>query len=156
LSSTTRTQFPTNREEPCVDQGGGIGVAELVRGDVAESGRLASTGQFGPECVLSQPVAVVGEEKMRGPSGPWVWDGPARRAGDADPVQHLQCIIIKGDHPLGGEFAQRDLESGPLAGNLVHAVHFKVQQFPDPHSMRLLDRNFRTQYSFVEERAQHK
>jgi hypothetical protein len=61
---------------------------------------------------------------------------PARGAVGDDAVHHLQGVLIDGDHALGVQLAQRDLDPGAVAGNLVHAVQLQVQQLPDAHPGR--------------------
>ena len=58
-----------------VDQGGGVGVAQLVRGDVAQAGSLGGPVELGADRVLRQPPAVVGEQELRGSAVTWVRHG---------------------------------------------------------------------------------
>ena len=50
-----------------VDHGGGVGVPELVRGDVPEAGVLGRAVQFFAQGVLGQAAAVMGEQELGGP-----------------------------------------------------------------------------------------
>ena len=46
-------------------------------------------------------------------------------------VDQVEDLLVEGDHPLGVELAERDFQPGALAGDLVHAVEFEVEQFAD-------------------------
>jgi len=48
-----------------VDQSGGVGVAQLVRGDVFESGEVGGAVELGADGSLCQSPAVVGEQELR-------------------------------------------------------------------------------------------
>ena len=64
-----------------VDHGGGVGVPQLVRGDVADPGGLGGPVEFGADGVLGQPPAVVGEQELGGPPVARVRQRPARASG---------------------------------------------------------------------------
>ena len=63
-----------------VDQRGGVGVAQLVRGDVPDAGARRGAVELVAQPVLSEAVAVVGEQEVRGPSGARVRDRPSGAA----------------------------------------------------------------------------
>ena len=64
-----------------VDQGGGVGVAELVGGDVSDSGGFGAAVQFLADRGLGEPAAVVGEQELGGASGAGVWQRLAGASG---------------------------------------------------------------------------
>ncbi|GAA0965075.1 hypothetical protein GCM10009555_003710 [Acrocarpospora macrocephala] len=47
-------------------------------------------------------------------------------------VDQVEDVVIKGDHPLGLQLAETDLQPAAVTGNLVEAVQFQIEQFPDP------------------------
>ena len=102
-----------------VDQGGGIGVPELVRGHVAEPGGLPRRPvEFFAEGVLGQPPAVVGEQELGGAAVSRVRQRPARGAELGDLVDQGEGLLVEGDHPLGVELAERDFQPGALSRGL--------------------------------------
>jgi len=60
-----------------VDQRGGVGVAQLVAGDVPEPGCRAGAVEFGGDHPGGQAAAVVSEQELRGPAGARVRQRPA-------------------------------------------------------------------------------
>ncbi len=50
-----------------VDQGGGVGVAELVGCDVVQPGVVGGSVEFGADGLLTEPAAVLGEQELCGP-----------------------------------------------------------------------------------------
>jgi hypothetical protein len=60
-----------------VDQRGGVGVAQLVAGDVPEPGRVAGAVEIGGDHPGRKAAAVVGEQELGGPAGARVRQGPA-------------------------------------------------------------------------------
>ena len=53
---------------PGIHHGGGEGVPELVRGHVADAGRLCGPVELGAQSLLAEPSPVVGEEELARPS----------------------------------------------------------------------------------------
>jgi hypothetical protein len=60
-----------------VDQGGGVGVSELVRCDVSQAGGLGCPVQFFPYCILGESFSVVGEQEIGRRSGAGMDHGAA-------------------------------------------------------------------------------
>ncbi len=61
-----------------VDQGGGVGVAQLVRGDVRQAGVARRRGSSSSRSVVDgEAPAVVGEQELGGPAGARVGQRPA-------------------------------------------------------------------------------
>jgi hypothetical protein len=114
-----------------VDQGGGVGVPELVRGGVRQAGLAGDLAQRLLQVLGGDPLAVAGEQELGGPPGARVRDGPARRAARDDPVDEGEGFLVDGHHPLGVQLAQRHLQPRALAGNLVHAVELEIDDLPD-------------------------
>ena len=52
-----------------VDERCGVGVAELVGGDVSDAGGLGAAGEFGTHRVLGEPPSVVADQELCRPSG---------------------------------------------------------------------------------------
>lgn len=104
------------QRDPGVDQGGGVGVAQLVRGDVAQPGGARGPVEFGADAVLRQPPAVVGEQELRGPPVAGVGQRPAGAADLGDVIDQLQDVLVERDHPLGVELAERDFQPAAVAG----------------------------------------
>jgi len=111
-----------------VDQGGGEGVAQLVRGGGRQPGVVGDPGKHAAQLVDGDPTAVVGEQELGGPCGAGMGQRPARGAVGADAVDQCHGLLVEGHHRFGRELAQRHLQPGPLAGDLVHAVEFEVKQ----------------------------
>ena len=74
------------------------------------------------------PTAVVGEQELGGAPGARMAQRPARGAVGADAVDQRHGLLVKRHHPLGRELAQRHLQPGALAGDLVHTVELEVDQ----------------------------
>jgi hypothetical protein len=49
-----------------------------------------------------------------------------------DPVDDRDGVVVERDHPLGLELAERHLQPGTLAGDLVDAVELEVAELADP------------------------
>ena len=75
----------------------------------------------------------MGEQELDRLAGARVRQRPAGRAVRDDPVDQVEGLVVDGHHPLGVQLAQRDLQPGPGAGDLVHAVQFQVEQLADAH-----------------------
>ena len=73
----------------------------------------------------------MGEEELRRTPRARVRKRSTLRPGGADPVDQGDGLIVKGHHPLGVEFSEWHLEPRPIAGDLVHAVEFEVEQLAD-------------------------
>ena len=114
-----------------VDECSGVGVAQLVWGDVADPGGFGAAGEFGTHGGLGEAAAVVGEQELGGSTGSWMRQRAAWGAGGGDTVDERYGFVVEGDHAFGVELAERDLEPGSVFGDLVDAVEFKVQQFAD-------------------------
>ena len=99
-----------------VDQGGGVGVTQLVRGDVVEPGGLGGSVEFGADRVLRQPPAVVGEQELGRPPVAGVGHRPPVAADLRDVVDQREDLGVERDHPLGVELAERDLQPAAVAG----------------------------------------
>ncbi|OHV47346.1 hypothetical protein BCD48_18430 [Pseudofrankia sp. BMG5.36] len=112
---------------------------ELVGRDVAESGGVRGAGEFRAHRVLGKPAAVVGEKEIGGPAGARMRERPARRAGLGDAVEQVEGVVVEGDHPLGVELAERDLQPASLGGDLVDAVELEVEQFADAQAAGTLE-----------------
>ena len=119
------------QRHPGIHHGGGEGMSELMRFDVADAGRLAGPIEFEAQSLLGQPSSVVGKEELRGSACARVRERPTLRPGGADPVDQSDSLIVEGHHPLGVEFAERNFEPRPIAGDLVHAVEFEVEELAD-------------------------
>jgi hypothetical protein len=50
-----------------------------------------------------------------------------------DPVEQVEGFLVDRHHPFGVQLAQRHLQPGAGAGDLVHAVQFEVEQLADAH-----------------------
>ena len=61
----------------------GVGVAELVRGELAQARGCSSPGELVSDRVLAETVAVMGEEEAGGPSH------PIRRLGRGRPADRV-------------------------------------------------------------------
>ena len=75
----------------------------------------------------------MGEQEVGQLAGARVAQRPARRAAGGDPVDDLDGFLVDGHHPLGEQLAQRDLQPGTGAGDLVHAVQLEVGELADAH-----------------------
>ena len=60
---------------------------------------------------------------------------PGERCSN-DPVDQFDGFGVQRHHPFSVQLAQRHLQPGPCAGDLVHAVQFQIDQFTDPHAGR--------------------
>ena len=116
-----------------VDQGGGIGVPELVRHHAVQARLGGRAVQLLAQRVRGDAAALVGEQEVGHLPGPRVAQRPARRAVRGDPVDDLDGLLVNRHHPLGEQLAQRDLQPGPGPGDLVHAVQLEVGQLADAH-----------------------
>jgi hypothetical protein len=59
-----------------VDQGGGVGVTQLVWGGVRQTGAASNAGHDVAELIDGQVPAMVGEQEIGGPCGARVWQRP--------------------------------------------------------------------------------
>jgi len=101
---------------------------------------IAAAARFGggPVQLVAQRVcghaaALVGEQEVGQLAGARVAQRPARGAVRDDPVDEPGGFLVDGHHPLGVELAQRDLQPGPGAGDLMHTIQFQVAQLSDAH-----------------------
>lgn len=115
-----------------VDQRGGVGVPQLVGGDMAQAGDAGGVVELTADALLREPAAVAGEQELPRPAVARVWQGAARGSQCGDLVNHDEGFVVKRDHPFGVHLPQRDLQPGPVAVDLVHAVQLEIQEFPDP------------------------
>ena len=111
-------------------------MSELVGCDLAEAGPGGGAGQLVAEHVFGDPAALVGEQEIGEPAGAGVRHGPAGGTVLHDPVDQFDGFGVQRHHPFSVQLAQRHLQPGPRAGDLVHAVQFQVDEFPDPHAGR--------------------
>jgi len=74
---------------------------------------------------------VVGEQELSFAPVAGMWQRPAVRADAGDVVDQLDGLVVEGDHPLGLQLPERDLQPGPVARQLVDAVQLKVEQLAD-------------------------
>ena len=121
------------QRHPGVDQCGGVGMPKLVWGNGFQSCIGGGADQFGAQDVHRDAASLVGEQELDRLAGARVRQRLARRAVRDDPVDELQSLIVDGHHPLGIELAQRNLQPGPGAGHLMHAIKFQVEQLADAH-----------------------
>ena len=84
------------------------------------------------------PAAVVGEEKLDQAAGLGVGERTAGGALGHDPVDEGERLLVERHHPLRLELAERHLEPGAGACDLVHAVELEVEQLADPQPGRAL------------------
>jgi len=115
------------RETADVHERGGVGVSELVSGDVSESGCGGGTIDFPAGPALAQPSAVAGEQEVRGTAGAWVWDGSSGGTGRGDSVDPGDDVGVDGDHAFGVKFAQGHFEPGAGAGDVDYGVELEVE-----------------------------
>src|SRR5205814_1636118 len=78
----------------------------------------------------------MGEQELGGKAGARMWKRSPRSAGGDDAVDEDEGLVVERNHPFRVELAQRDLQPGTVAGNLVHAVELEVQQLPDAKPAR--------------------
>jgi len=121
------------QRDPAVDQRGGVGVPKLVWCNRFESCFGGGTDHFVAQDVHRDTASLVGEQELDQLTGARVRQRLARRAVRDNPVDQLKGLVVDGHHPFGVELAQRDLQPGPGAGNLVHAIQFQVAQLADAH-----------------------
>ena len=55
-----------------------------------------------------------------------------------DAVDQRDGFLVEGHHALGVQLAQRNLQPRALAGDLVHAVQFQVDELTDAQTGRSL------------------
>ncbi len=92
---------------------------------------MGDPGEHVAQLVDGDAAAVVGEQELGGPPGAGVRQRPARGAVGDDAVDQGDGLLIERHHPFGVQLAERHLQPGTLPGDLVHAVEFEVDQFPD-------------------------
>ena len=56
---------------------------------------------------------------------------PASGACGGDPVDEGDGLVVEGDHALGVELAEEDLQPGAVAADLVDAVQLEVEELSD-------------------------
>jgi hypothetical protein len=124
-----------------VDEAGAVGVAELVRGDV--QGRAVGAQQPGRR---GGAVQAMGEAPFGGPAAPLdeyevgqvpvagVRDGPQLASPCHPGVQDIHGVGVQGDHPLGGELADRDPQPGAVGAEVDQAVQLEVEQLAHAHA----------------------
>ncbi|BCO36221.1 hypothetical protein MHEC_28590 [Mycobacterium heckeshornense] len=121
------------QRHPAVDQRGGVGVSKLVWCNGFQSCFGGGAGKFVAQDVHRYAAPLMSEQELDRLAGAWVWQWLAGRAVRDDAVDQLEGLVVDGHHPLGVELAQRNLQPGPGAGNLMHTVQFQVEQFADAH-----------------------
>ena len=121
-----------------VDQSGGVSVAELVRGQLAQARGFSRPGELASDRILAEAVAVMGEEEIGGTARPGVGQRPSGRPRAADAVEQVEGVVVEGHHAFCVEFAQRHFEPGPVAGDLVNTIHFQIEQLTDAQPARSL------------------
>ncbi|GGL10342.1 hypothetical protein GCM10011588_25970 [Nocardia jinanensis] len=109
-------------------------MAQLVRGDVPDPGDGCSAAELEADGLLGESSAVVGEQELGRFSGAWVRYRSSGTAYFDDPVDEFDCFVVEWDHAFGVESSEWDFQPGSFAGNLVEAVDFEVEQFPDPQA----------------------
>jgi hypothetical protein len=114
-----------------VDQGRGVGMAQLMRRDHVQSGRLGNRGQLLAQCAPRDPPALVGQQELHQSAAAWVAERAPRRTVGGDTIDDHQRLVIQRHHPLGIQLPERDLEPGALAWYLMHAVELQVHQLTD-------------------------
>jgi hypothetical protein len=102
-----------------------------MRGCLRQPRGPAGTGQLVAQRLIRHALAEVGEEELGRPPGFRVLHRPAGRAGRGDAVDQRDGVVVKGDHALAVELAERDFQPGAGAGDLVDAVELEVAQFAD-------------------------
>ena len=120
-------------EQPALKLGGGEGVPQLVGHHVAEPGLGGGAAQLGAERLGGDSPAVVGEQEVGGLASTGMAQRPACGPVPGDRVDQGDGVVVEGHHPLGGELAERDLQPGALAGDLVHAVQLEAGELTDAH-----------------------
>lgn len=103
-------------------------------GDVSEPGGAGGPVELGAQPGLAEPVAVCGEQEVRGSSGAWVRERSAGAAGGADAVDQGEGLGVDRDHPLGVQLAEGHLEPGAGAGDVDDGVELEVEQLADAQS----------------------
>jgi hypothetical protein len=83
-----------------VHQRGRVGVAQLVRGDVRQPGACGGAGEFVPERLRGDALAVAGQQEVGEPAGLGVRQRLARAALLDDPVDDLKRLLVQRHHPL--------------------------------------------------------
>ena len=106
---------------------------ELVGHHIVQASIGGGAVQLGAQRARRHAAALVGEQEVGQLAGARVAQRPARRAVLSDPVDEREGFLLDGHHPLGEQLAQRDLQPGAGAGDLVHAVQFQVGQLADAH-----------------------
>jgi hypothetical protein len=76
----------------------------------------------------------VGQQELDPAAVARVRQRPAGRARGGDAIDDRQHVVVEGDHPVGLELAERDLQPGALSGHLVDAVELEVDEFADPQA----------------------
>jgi hypothetical protein len=88
-------------------------------------------GEFVAQGVPGDPPSLVSEQEVHGLAGAGMRQRLAGGTVLGDPVEQLKGFGIDGHHPFGVQLAQRHLQPGTGAGDLVHAVQFEVDEFTD-------------------------
>src|SRR6266498_5705207 len=83
-----------------VDQRRGVGVAQLVWRDDAQSGRLGDVRQFVTQGVQRKPPPLMGQQKLHQPPGSWMAERTPRRTVRDDAIDERQRLVIQRPPPL--------------------------------------------------------
>ena len=97
-----------------------------------EPSGLSGVIELAADALLREPAPEIGEQELCRPSVARMRERPPVGADLDDPVDHVQDLGIKGNHAFGGELAERDFQPCPIPIDLVNAVQFQVEEFPDP------------------------
>jgi hypothetical protein len=101
--------------------------------DAVQAGFGGSAVQFVADGLGRDAAALVGEQEVSHLPGAGMAQRPARGPVLGDPVDDLDRLVVDRHHPLGEQLAQRHLQPGARAGDLVHAVQLERGELADPH-----------------------
>jgi len=119
---------------PGVGQFGGVGVPQLVRGDVerppagaGQAGRCRGAAQAGADAPGFQSSAVVGEQEVGGVAGARVWVWPLLASVVGPGVQRGHGVRVERNGALGAELAQWHAQPGAGRPVVDDAAEFEVE-----------------------------
>jgi hypothetical protein len=114
-----------------VDEGGGVGVAQLMRVDVPDAGGGGGVVETAADATGAHPAAVDDPQELDRAAGAWVEQRPAASSDGGPLVEGGQGGVVEGDGAFGVQLAERDAQPGAVVAVVDEAVEFEVEELAE-------------------------